>query len=214
MFSHRSPSALASGLTLLLIAGCTEPGPRGQVDRSPEKTGELGKSPIAARSDPGSHHRHLDSIRGRWKSTITVWPRPGAEGNRSEGISELQWILDGRWLRQDYRASDASEGAAMGLGLIGYDYVREEHVYVWVDNMSYSALQAAGPCDGGGRTAVLVGSHGDPSSGERDRPFRWVIRTMNEDRWTLELYDTAPDGTEFRKLEIDNNRASAQPIPG
>jgi hypothetical protein len=166
---------------------------------------------IATRLGPGSHHRHLDAITGSWRSTITVWPRPGAEGNSSEGVSELQWILNDRWLRQDYRASDTSEEAARGLGLIGYDYVREEHVFVWVDNMSCSALEAKGLCDGDGRTTILAGLHGDPLSGQRNQPFRWVIRAIDENRWTLELYDTAPDGSEFRKIEISNIRATVPP---
>jgi hypothetical protein len=148
---------------------------------------------------------------GRWNSAITVWPQPGAGGNRSQGISDLRWILNGCWLLQDYRASDAGEGGVEGLGLIGYDPVRLEHVFTWVDNVSCSPLQSKGLCGEDGHTTSLAGLHGDPLSGERDRPFRWVIRVMDPDRWTLELFDAAPDGREFRKIEIVNRRIPAHP---
>ena len=220
MSAKRIPCLLVVGtMMLFLVQGCVQPGSRGPMDPGGEVPADVHATPTApnesavvARLGPGSHHRHLDAIAGRWSSTITVWPRPGAEGNSSEGVSDLQWILNGCWLRQDYRASDGSEEAARGLGLIGYDYVREEHVFVWVDNMSCCALQSTGKCEEDGRTTILAGWHGDPLSGERSQRFRWVVRVMDQNRWTLELYDTALDGREFRKLEIRNIRATPPPI--
>jgi hypothetical protein len=166
---------------------------------------------LSARLNPGPHHRHLDGLVGRWKSAITVWPRPEAEGNSSEGVSDLRWILNGRWLLQDYRASDSGQEGTEGLGLIGYDPVQLEHVYIWVDNMSCSPLQSKGRCGEDGRTTSLAGLHGNPVSGESDRPFRWVVRWIDGNRWTLELFDRASDGREFRKIEIVNTRMPAPP---
>jgi hypothetical protein len=200
----------ASRLGALVLIGGTVLGCRNSGEPRRESGAQPAPAPdartLAARLSPGAHHRHLDALLGRWESVVTVWPQPGAEANGSGGTSELEWILNGHWLRLDYRASDSGQGGVRGLGLIGYDNVREEHVFNWLDNVSCSALQSSGPCTDGGRTTALAGTHDDPASGERNHPFRWVIRVGDPGNWTLELYDTARSGAEFRKIRIVNSR--------
>src|SRR5262245_46761823 len=92
----------------LTASGGRRPGTAGGPASGPDRQA------LAARLSPGSHHRHLDALLGRWESAVTVWPRPGADPNSSGGTSEVAWILDGRWLRLDYRAAGAGQGGVQG----------------------------------------------------------------------------------------------------
>ena len=92
-----------------------------------------------------------------------------------------------------------------GMGFIGYDNYREKHIDFWIDNFGTLMLTGEGACSDAGKTVTMFTTADDPISKTR-KTFRTVYSFPSAGRYTLEMYDTGPDGKEFRTLEIIHTR--------
>lgn len=149
---------------------------------------------------PGEHHKHLEQMVGKYKADVKFRMDPAAPEQSATGYSHNEMILGGRFLRQDY-GGDFMGRPFKGLGLTGYDNLKQKHVGLWADEMSTSLMTAEGTCEAGGKTIVFKGEYDDPVS-KRKMPFRQVVTVTGPDRHTFESYMPGPDGKEFRNMLI------------
>ncbi|MBN2563916.1 MAG: DUF1579 domain-containing protein [Phycisphaerae bacterium] len=149
---------------------------------------------------PGKRHRLLDQMAGNWDTAATYWMNADSPPVQSKGSCERKWILDGRFLFEEF------DGGMLGLpfrgvGLYGYDAFEQKYTSAWVDTTSTAIMNNLGVYDEPNNLVNFVGHYGDPWTGIK-KPSRGLTRFVNKDKHVLELYTHAPDGREYKILEI------------
>ncbi|HKX13032.1 MAG TPA: DUF1579 domain-containing protein [bacterium] len=155
---------------------------------------------------PGAGHEVLKPLAGNWTVTSRTWMPGDKKAQESSGASTMTWVLDGRFLRQDFKGNWGGQSFD-GLGYLGYDNVKKEYVSTWMDSMSTGMAQAAGQYDPATKTINDQGSFACPVTGEKNMPFRAEWKIVNADNLIYNMYVKGPDGKETRNMEIKYKRA-------
>ncbi len=155
-------------------------------------------------AEPGEHHEHLKVLAGTWKTTTKYWMGPG-DPDISQGVSKNTWILGGRFLQTDFKGS-SEEHPFAGLGLLGYDNTKKQHVSVWVDTMSTMIGVSYGTCDDSGKVFTYTSSYDDPMTGQTKK-MRMVTKVINENKHVFTIHNVDKDGKEHQELEVTYVRA-------
>ncbi len=156
-------------------------------------------------SEPGEFHAHLKPLVGRWSQVVKHRMAPDQPWEESGGTTEYRWILDGRFLLEKVKG-EMMEGVAFeGLGILAYDKVKKKYVSVWADNFGTGFMISEGTCDASGKVITYRGEYADPMSGQTKRQ-KSILRIINNDKHVFVMYDTTPDGKEFKSLEITFTR--------
>jgi hypothetical protein len=159
----------------------------------------------------GPQHEEMAKAVGKYDTVSRMWMAPGAPPVESKGTAEFELILDGRYLRQKYHCPGIDMGMGKpepfeGIGLEGYDNFRKQYVSTWVDSMSTGILYMTGTCDETGNAITYTGKADDPMTGQKDKPFRMVVRKISDDKAVFEAYQRTPEGQEFKTMEIEYTR--------
>ena len=134
----------------------------------------------------------------KWRNT------PQDKWAESKGAAEYKWILQGRFLQEDFQYD--MDGQPMEwLGIYGYDNFQKKYTAVWVDNMGTNTEFA----DGEAKDNVFsyTGEQDDPATGGK-RKFKWVITVESPDKVRFDSYDQDPPGTYFKNTEIVATRTA------
>ena len=150
---------------------------------------------------PGEHHRKLEPFVGEWSLAVKYRMEPEGEWEESPSSSKVSWMFDGRYIREDVEGEMMEGMKFKGLGITGYDNLKQKYVSVWLDNMSTSLMTSEGTCDESCKVFTFMGEQIDPMSGKTMKE-RTVLRVLNNDRHVMEMYMTGPDGKEFKSMEI------------
>jgi hypothetical protein len=161
---------------------------------------------------PGPHHKHLDSIAGKWTYELKHWMDPAAEAETMTGTSESKWVYDGRFLEQKVEGSmgPGPDGKPMmfhGTSIVGYDNLRQEYTEVWYDNMGTSMWILTGKSDPDGKVITMTGNVPDPMTGNKNKKVRIVTKIDSKDKHTSEFFGVGADGKEVREMQITYTRA-------
>lgn len=163
-----------------------------------------------AAAAPGPRHKELDPFVGAWRATVKTWTGgPGSQPIQTAGTSTVKWVLDGRFLLEEFTgkmivptAGGQSKAAAyQGMGLTGYDNTRNLYVSTWADTTSTAILNFAGSRDPAGKVFTFYGQVDDPTVDVHGRTVKTVTRVLSKDKHTLEMYDLHA-GDDFKVLEI------------
>lgn len=157
----------------------------------------------AKHAQPGEHHARLQPLVGRWNLTVRSMMAPGQPAQESTGTAEYKWILGGRYVLEEVRGSPGAEGETPfeGMGIMGYDNLKQKYVVVWVDNMMTAIFTSEGTCDASGKVITLIGEDTDPIT-RKTTKIRSVLRIVDENKWVSETYCQGPDGKEFKAVEL------------
>jgi hypothetical protein len=146
---------------------------------------------MEAAATPGSEHKLLAEMAGEWDVETTMWwGAPDAPPSKSKGKASQKMILGGRYLQGDF------EGEAMGrpmkgLGLTGYDNFNKKYVSVWIDDLGTAVTTSEGSADASGKVLTFNGKMDDPGTGEKQKPFKIIIRIQSADKHAFEMHDLA-----------------------
>jgi len=159
----------------------------------------------------GPQHKDMAKAVGKYDTLSRMWMAPGAQPIESKGTAEFELVLDGRYLRQKYHCPGMDMGMGKpepfeGMGLEGYDNFRKQYVSTWVDSMSTSILYMTGTADETGKVITYTGKADDPMTGQKDKPYKSVLRKISDDKAVFEMYDRTPEGQEFKAMEIEYTR--------
>lgn len=149
---------------------------------------------------PGPEHKLLAQKEGTWTARITMWMAPGAPPQVSEGVSESRMIMGGRFL-EDVTTSTYNGMPFEGRGISGYDNMKKKYFFFWIDNMGTGIMVGKGTYDPKTRSFNSVSEAPDVMTG-KTKPVRMVDTMIDADNWKSEMYDKAPDGKEYRSMEI------------
>lgn len=154
---------------------------------------------------PGAEHAVLNSLVGNWNATSKHRMKPGDKPQKSTGTSSNAWVLNGRFLKQEFKGEWNGQPFE-GLGYLGYDKMKKEYVSVWMDSMGTGMFRSAGQYNASAKTITDEGTFSCPATGEKDMWFRSVWKIVNDNHLIFDMYMKDPNGKEFKSMEIDYKR--------
>ena len=157
-------------------------------------------------SAPNENHKQLEAIVGNWNHTSKWWMAPDTKPEESSGTSVNSWVMDGRFVKQEYKGQ-AMGKPFEGVAYFGYDNIKGEYSSVWMDNMSTTMMTSSLQFDPATKTFTEEGSFSCPMTMEKNRWFRAVMKLVDSDHYTYEMFLKGADGKEFKNMEINYERA-------
>ena len=159
---------------------------------------------VMQKMTPGEAHKALNHVVGKFNYTMKWWMTSDAKAEDSKGTSVSKWIMNGRFVQQDVKAKMNGQ-EFQGLGITGYDNVKQEYQSVWLDNMATGMMMATGTKDEQG-TLATSGTFGCPMTGEKDKWFRTELKVISKNEHTYAMYGRTQEGKEFKNMEIHYKR--------
>jgi len=155
---------------------------------------------------PGPEHAILARMAGTWKAVTRDFAAPG-KPRVSEGTATMTMILGGRFLMHEF--SGTSHGKPFeGMGISGYDNVKQKYVDIWMDDMMTSISVMEGTYDPKTRIGVSQGDVQVPGGGTVK--MRGVSKEVSDDERFFEMFVTGPKGKEKKVFEITYTRVTSQ----
>lgn len=154
---------------------------------------------------PGEAHRALDPKVGNWTMVVRMFNGPGMPPEESAGSSQVQWILDGRYL-QDTTTGEFNGMPFRGSGLTGYDNLKKRYVSTWIDNFGTGILRAEGHYDAATHTFHYEGEGPDIVYANTYVPTRATERWIDADHWVMQSFGPDGSGDEYLAMEIQYTR--------
>ena len=157
-----------------------------------------------AAGTPGAGHQALEHFVGNWKAEVKCWHEPGGPPDVSEGRATARWILNGRFLEEEFQGK-AMGREFRGRSLIGYDNTKQAFDMVWVSDMQTSMFISEGRGENGNRVITLHGKTSCAATGRREVPMRTVLRVLDRDKHVFEMFDESR-GANAKTMEITYTR--------
>ena len=157
---------------------------------------------------PGENHKVLDSLVGTWDYSMSHRMTPEAPMEITSGMSEIEWILNGRQLKQKVSGTIEMNGETHnfeGIGLIGFDNMKGEYTSIWIDNVGTGTMVSTGAYDPESNTITEKGSHMCPIQG-KEISFRSEVKFGDENHFTYTMYDLNSYDKPFKSMEIEYTR--------
>ncbi len=158
------------------------------------------------------NHKLLATLAGSWSFTVTMWGAdPNAKPETSKGTGVTKPIMDGRYFVMDVSGKMQMPGADgkmkdvmfKGMGLDGYDNVKQKFVSTWIDNMGTGIMMAEGAYDPASKTFTYTGEV-EMTPGMKQK-IREVMKIIDKDHHVLEWYEDR-GGKEAKTMEISYSR--------
>ncbi len=155
---------------------------------------------------PNEHHKALEPLIGTWNYNLRWWMDPSQAPSESKGSNTNAWIMGGRFVQQN-TTGEAMGQPFEGMGITGYDNVKGEYTSLWLDNMSTGIMTASGQYDAATKTLTEQCTFSCPMTEEKAMQGKGVLKLLDANHYTYEMYGKGPDGKEFRSMEIVYERA-------
>ncbi len=154
---------------------------------------------------PGENHKAMNDLTGKFSYTMRWWAKPDVKAEESKGTSTAKWIMNGRFVQQDVKGKAMGQ-AFNGMGITGYDNLKEEFQSVWFDDMSTGMMWGSGKMDPAGKTISQTGTTSDPMKGEKNAWYRTDLTVISKNEHKFEMYSKDTAGKEFKAMEIEYKR--------
>ncbi|HTH48363.1 MAG TPA: DUF1579 family protein [Candidatus Limnocylindria bacterium] len=155
---------------------------------------------MEAAGTPGPAHKALEPMIGNWKAEVKCWKDGAGEAHVSHGTAKTHWILQGRFLQEDF-SGEMMGKPFKGLTLLGYDNTKQTYNLVWLADTQTSTFTSEGKGDGGNKVITLKGQATCPMSGGQ-KSVESVYRILGADKHVFEM---SHDGK--KTLEVSYTRA-------
>ncbi len=166
---------------------------------------------MMALANPGENHKLLAQLDGKWKFTMKFWMAPGMPPSESDGTSVRKPEMSGRYFLTDATGKVQMPGPDgkmkdmefKGMGIDGYDNVKQKFISTWIDNMGTSIEMLEGTYDPSTKTFTYH-TEEEPAPGVKIKA-RELIKLVDANHWVLEWYEDH-GGEETKTLEISYTR--------
>ena len=145
---------------------------------------------MEAAGTPGPGHQALQHFVGNWKAEVKCFHEPGGQPQVSHGTARASWILNGRFLEEEFRGEMMGK-PFQGRSLIGYDNTKQTFNTVWVSDTQTSIFCSEGRGENGNKVITLEGKASCPATGQRDVTMKSVFRVLGPDKHTFEMFDSS-----------------------
>ncbi len=160
---------------------------------------EMMKAWMAA-ATPGEAHKRLEPLVGTFLSKTTASMDPSKPPEVTEGVSENKWVLGGRFLEQRFEGKAMGQ-AFTGIGYTGYDNYKKKYVGSWIDSMGTAMMVSTGTMDAAGKTLTARSTMDDVVM-KKAVTVKSILKIVDGDHHTFEMWGPGPDGKIYRMLEI------------
>lgn len=152
-------------------------------------------------TQPSEGHKLFNDLVGKWTYTSKFWMKPDAKAEESKGTMTAKLAFGGRFLQQEVKGKMQGQKFE-GMGLLGYDNVRQEYQTVWFDNMATGMMIGTGQYDAAAKLykEEMVGSC--PMTGDKQKATRSELKLIDKKRFTYEMFSKTVEGNEFKAMEI------------
>ncbi|MCB9858183.1 MAG: DUF1579 domain-containing protein [Phycisphaerales bacterium] len=150
---------------------------------------------------PGKEHALLDAMIGDWNAESTVDMGQG-QTMTSKATSSNHWILDNRYIQQDY-AGDMMGTPFTGMSLIGYDKYKKQFFASWIDSMSTMFYISYGEYDAATKTFTFEGTGPDcqDPSGTKMCSMQNKVQIVSKDKHIFTM-SSMKDGKMVEGMKI------------
>jgi hypothetical protein len=150
------------GLVVGLAAFAQEGTPPAPPDVGPDAAPDL--EAMAKLAQPGPHHERLARAAGTWSVSGKFWMAEGQPPMESMGESTITPVLGGRFMKHEYTSSFMDQ-PFIGLGLDGYDNLKQKYVSLWTDTWGTGFYLMEGTLDPKTGVITMLGEWPNPAGG-------------------------------------------------
>jgi hypothetical protein len=151
---------------------------------------------------PGENHKLLDFMVGNWETVNRMWMAgPDQPAQETKGSEENKWVLGGRFIMMN-QTGEMFGKPYEGMGLVGFDNPKNQFVMSWLDNSTTAITNAQGYYNPKDKTFTFFGLMDDPGTGEHGKTLMYIVRVINRDRYSFEMYDPEWGGLKNKIGEI------------
>jgi hypothetical protein len=180
---------------------------------SPEQMAEMMKKYEMA-SKPGKNHELLQNLVGDWKVTTKMWMDPSGPPTESRGRSRCRMMLDGRFVMEEFEGAMTmpNEKGEMvthefkGMGLTGFDNVKNLFVGTWADSMGTGIMSMSGSYNPMKKTLTMYGHMDDVGMGVYGKTVRMEQVIVDKDKHVFTMYDCHA-GPDYKCVEVTYSRS-------
>jgi len=167
----------------------------------PDAAGQPPEKPKTDLGAPGEEHRQLDVLAGDWDVTVKFPVGPGKE---MEGKSscEAKWVMDGRFLRQEYSSTFAGKPLTI-VRYLGFDRHKGKFVEVQFESTHTDVMHNEGTISADGKTITCMGTHIDAAA-DKEVKVRTVTTIPDKDAFTLVMFYAADE--EAKTITLTHKR--------
>jgi hypothetical protein len=155
-------------------------------------------------------HKQLAMMEGTWDATVKVSMGPDSDQwMEMTGVSTFKSIMGGRHLKEKFEGTCPMGLPFEGMGIMGYDNVKQECYHIWIDNGTTGYVVSTGKAEMENGAHVMRGVRYDPFVGG-DVQSREVA-TCDGNNLTVAMFVApvgAPKGAEnwWKMMEITYKR--------
>jgi len=192
-------------------AGKQEPGQSEEI--SPEQKAMIEMMQMMEKlAAPGENHKLLENLAGQWTYQVRHWMDPSKPPEESTGVSSVRAVMGGRYYIGEHKGKMEMPGPDgkpverefEGMGITGYDNVKEKFCNAWIDSMGTGIFVSEGRYDVGTKTFTYAGEY-EMMPGTKIK-VRETIRIIDKDKHVLEWFEDHGGGQEVRIMEITFTR--------
>jgi hypothetical protein len=165
----------------------------------PSNHEEMAKKAEAA-GRPAQGHKALEHFVGSWKAEVKCWSEPGVEPAVTQATAKAKWILNGRFLEEDFYG-DMMGKPFHGRLTLGYDNLKHTFNSVWLSDVQTSMFTSEGRGEDANQTLILHGLTSCPATERTDIPTKLTLLVLGPNRHILEMYDCSGE-EETKMMEI------------
>ena len=156
-----------------------------------------------AAGTPGKMQSHLARGVGTWSGKTTMWMFPDAPPMKSDCVSTVSPIMDGRFIKVEVKGEFPGMGPYTGQGTYGFDNVSQKFVSTWIDNHSTGIMNGEGSLSADGKLLTWKYSFNCPLT-KKPTTLREVETVTGDNTKTLETFSVDPkSGKEYRMMLIE-----------
>ncbi|KAA3604257.1 MAG: DUF1579 domain-containing protein [Planctomycetota bacterium] len=178
-----------------------------QAQQEPDGQDQMDPAMMAqmmAMGTPGKEHKVLTRSAGEWDDKAQMRMSPGADWTEIPMTTSVKTLLGGRFIQRTIKGNFAGMPWE-GIHILGYDKLAKEYVSFWMDSFGTWFVQSKGQYSEESKTLEMKGAMRDVISPD-GRPFRQVIRIIDEDHSEVEMYDTIPPAGEVMVMKVKSTR--------
>jgi len=150
---------------------------------------------------PGEMHKKMAKDTGSWTLDLTFWMGPDdTKPTKSTATAETKMILNGLY-QQSTNKGNMMGMPFEGISTLAYDNAAEQYISTWIDNMGSGIMILKGKYDETSKAVQMAGEIVDPVT-KKPKKVRETITVIDPDTQKMEMFDTSPEGKEFKSMEI------------